>query len=63
MKYITILAPEDVGGITGYEEYLEIIRNTKHPEHESMKRWADSQRYRKFDIDFANRRLNNVLCI
>jgi len=53
-------APEDVGGITGYEEYLEIMGNTKHPEHESMKCWADSQRYRKFDIDFVNRRLKHM---
>lgn len=53
-------APEDVGGIPGYEEYLKIMGNTTHPEHESMKRWADSQRYRKFDIDFVNRRLKHI---
>jgi len=54
-------APEDVGGISVYEEYLEIMRNISHPEHESMKRWADSQRYRKFDIDFVNRRLKHIV--
>lgn len=53
-------APEDVGGIPGYEEYLEIMGNTKHPEHESMRHWADSQRYRKFDIDIVNRRLKHI---
>ena len=53
-------APEDVGGIPGYEEYLEIMENTTHPEHERMKSWADSQRYRKFDIDFVNRRLKHI---
>ena len=25
--------PEDVGGILGYEEFLEIMANTKHPEY------------------------------
>ena len=53
--------PEDVGGIRGYEDFLEIMANTKHPEHEGMKRWADSQRYKKFDIDLVNRRLKYVI--
>ncbi|WP_242954088.1 hypothetical protein [Clostridium puniceum] len=34
--------------------------NATHLEHESMKRWADSQRYRKFDIDIVNRRLKHI---
>ncbi|AGF57835.1 hypothetical protein B0P06_003856 [Clostridium saccharoperbutylacetonicum] len=50
-------APEDVGGIPGYEEFLEIMGNASHPEYKSMKIWAASQMYRKFDIDFVNRRL------
>ncbi|MEQ8199448.1 MAG: plasmid pRiA4b ORF-3 family protein [Clostridiaceae bacterium] len=49
--------PEDVGGIPGYEEYLEIINNPDHPEYKNMKRWAESQWYKDFDIDAANRRL------
>lgn len=54
-------APEDVGGISRFEEFLEIMGNTKHPEYEGMKRWADSQRYKKFDMDLVNRRLKYVL--
>ncbi len=32
--------PEDVGGIGGYEEFLKIFRNPRHPDHEDMKLWA-----------------------
>jgi hypothetical protein len=32
--------PEDVGGTHGYAEFLKVIRNRRHPEHESMRQWA-----------------------
>ena len=32
--------PEDVGGVYGFIEFLEIIKNPKHPEYEHMKQWA-----------------------
>lgn len=31
--------PEDVGGVWGYPEFLEAIRNPKHEEHESYLEW------------------------
>jgi hypothetical protein len=31
--------PEDVGGIWGYAEFLEAIRDPRHPEHETMTEW------------------------
>jgi hypothetical protein len=31
--------PEDCGGVGGYGDFLEAIRNSKHKEHESMLRW------------------------
>jgi pRiA4b ORF-3-like protein len=34
--------PEDVGGTHGYAEFLEVIRNARHPEHDAMLRWGGS---------------------
>ena len=32
--------PEDVGGVWGYEEFLEIIGDPKNPEHDEYLEWA-----------------------
>ena len=32
--------PEDCGGIPGYYNLLEIIKNSKHPEYKFMKEWV-----------------------
>ena len=31
--------PEDVGGVWGYADFLEAIKNPKHEAHEDMKEW------------------------
>jgi hypothetical protein len=31
--------PEDVGSVSGYENFLKAIRNPKHPEHKEMLEW------------------------
>lgn len=51
--------PEDVGGESGYLHFLEIINDTKHPEHEHMKKWALGQLYTKFDLERVNVSLKN----
>lgn len=53
--------PEDVGGISGYVEFLNIISNPDHKEYRNMCQWAQSQGYKEFDIDMINRRLKNIL--
>lgn len=35
--------PEDVGGVWGYPEFLEAIRNPQHEEHESYLEWIGSE--------------------
>ncbi|SFJ22559.1 plasmid pRiA4b ORF-3 family protein, partial [Albimonas pacifica] len=32
--------PEDVGGLPGYEDFLDAVSDPNHPEHENMIRWA-----------------------
>lgn len=50
--------PEDVGGVTGYEHFLQIIKNPKHEEHEDMLIWADGSFDPKyFSTDAANEKL------
>ena len=41
--------PEDVGGTWGYEQYLEIMADESHPEHEESVQWRG-----KFDVDDLN---------
>ena len=42
--------PEDVGGITGFMEFLEASRNPLHEEHEAVVRWY-GRRFEPDDID------------
>lgn len=42
--------PEDVGGIWGYAEFLEAIRDPNHPEHEGMLTWVGGS----FDPEACN---------
>jgi hypothetical protein len=45
-RYPVVLAgrgacpPEDVGGLPGYYHFLEVMNNSRHPEHEDMLEWA-----------------------
>lgn len=52
--------PEDVGGSSGYDQFLEAYLNPNHPEHQDMVQWA-GYRYQDFNIEFVNRRLKNAL--
>jgi len=54
--------PEDVGGVSGYEEFLEAFFDPRHEEHEHMKSWIG----RPFDpavfsVIEANERLRKRL--
>lgn len=47
--------PEDVGGIWGYQHFLQVISDAKHPEHEEMLEWAgDDFDPERFDKDEVN---------
>ncbi|MGB7534069.1 MAG: plasmid pRiA4b ORF-3 family protein [Halobacteriota archaeon] len=50
--------PEDCGGIWGYEELLEIIRNPEHEEYEEMLEWLggefDPEDFDVEEVSFAD---------
>jgi hypothetical protein len=52
--------PEDVGGPWGYENFLEAIRNPRHPEHENFITWVGGEfDPEDFDLAAANRDLQS----
>lgn len=50
--------PEDCGGVGGYENFLEIINNPQHEEHQSMLEWVggsfDSEKFNPQNVHFDN---------
>lgn len=54
--------PEDVGGISGYEQFLEALFDPSHEDHEDMKTWVGrpfSPSY--FSVAETNDRLRKIL--
>ncbi|MEW5920361.1 MAG: plasmid pRiA4b ORF-3 family protein [Bacillota bacterium] len=58
--------PEDVGGVPGYEEFLRIISDPGHPEHDDYLVWAEKDTSgKKFDPEYfyineVNRMLTKI---
>ncbi len=53
--------PEDVGGSWSYADFLEIIRDPDHPEHEGSLIWAGEDfDPEAFDLDEVNRALRKM---
>jgi hypothetical protein len=50
-----------VGGIPGYEEYLAVMADPEHEEHESFRRWRGRFDPEKFDADKATKRMRRGL--
>lgn len=52
--------PEDVGGVWGYDDFLEAIANPNHPERKEMLEWIGADFDPEFfDMDDVNERLRN----
>lgn len=49
--------PEDVGGSSGYEDYLEAMADPEHEEHESMLQWRGPFDPEAFSITAVNQQL------
>jgi hypothetical protein len=53
--------PEDCGGIHGYKELLEVLKNTKHPEYRETKVWVGSKfNPTNFSVDACNKELGKL---
>lgn len=53
--------PEDIGGIWGYQHFLEAIKNPEHPHHEDMLDWVDEEfDPETFDIEAVNDILQRI---
>jgi len=53
--------PEDCGGIHGYKELLEVLKNPKHPEYRETKVWVGSTfNPTIFSVDACNRELGKL---
>jgi hypothetical protein len=53
--------PEDVGGVWGYTDFLETIKDVNHPDHEDMLEWVGGTfDPEEFDIKHINERLKQI---
>ncbi len=53
--------PEDVGGIPGYENFLEALGDPKHPEHDEFVEWIGGEfDPEAFAVDEVNQKLRGI---
>jgi len=53
--------PEDIGGVWGYADFLEAIRDPEHPEHEDMLEWVGNDfDPEAFDLAEVNHYLGSI---
>lgn len=50
--------PEDVGGVYGYQEFLEAILDPSHEDYERYRRWAGGHFLDEFDVAAVNKQLS-----
>jgi len=52
--------PEDVGGVHGYQEFLNVILDPAHQEYEQYVRWAGGHFIDEFDLKSVNETLSRM---
>jgi hypothetical protein len=53
--------PEDCGGVWSYENMLEVLKDPKHEEHESIREWLGGEfDPEAFDLEETNKALHQV---
>jgi hypothetical protein len=52
--------PEDVGGLDGFYDFLEIYKDESHPDHEEIMRFAKELTFREYDLERTNSLLKHI---
>jgi hypothetical protein len=52
--------PEDVGGVPGYEEFLEAILDPAQENYDQFVRWAGGHFQDEFDLKAVNKKLSRM---
>jgi len=52
--------PEDVGGVSGYEEFLEAVFDPSHENYTQYVRWAGGHFVDEFDVKAVNDTLSRM---
>jgi hypothetical protein len=53
--------PEDVGGISGYKNFLDAVKNPDHPEHDEYLEWIGGEfNPEAFDVEVVNEQLRSL---
>ena len=53
--------PEDVGGVWGYDDFIQAINDPNHPQHADYIEWIDGDfDPEAFDLDEVNKRLKGI---
>jgi hypothetical protein len=54
--------PEDVGGVPGYERFLEVLADPSDPDHADLKRWCGGHFDPEwFDLDLVDKNVRSAL--
>ena len=53
--------PEDVGGVTGFERFMEVISDPEAEDHQFMLDWAQGQKFKKYSESDIKGNLNIIL--
>jgi hypothetical protein len=62
IKGVKACPPEDIGGIWGYYDFLEVMQDPRHPNHEDIMEWVgDNFDPEWFDLDEINKQLRKIM--
>lgn len=54
--------PEDIGGVWGYAEFLEAIKDPRHSEHEDLLEWIGGEfNPEEFDLEDINNAIESLM--